>query len=63
MIRTLLILVKIPCALYLRSCDFEEFESVPRSGVICIVICDVCLPVGRSKVTEIKTKFLSLLDD
>jgi hypothetical protein len=42
-IRTVLILMLIPCALYLRSCDFGEFESVPRSGVLCIVTCDLCL--------------------
>lgn len=43
MIRAAVVLAQIPCALYLRACDFGEFETVPRSGVLSIVICDVCL--------------------
>lgn len=43
MIRATLVLAQIPCALYLRACDFGDFDSVPRSGVLSIVICDICL--------------------
>lgn len=43
MIRSGVVLAQIPCALYLRACDFGEFEFVPQSGVISIAICDVCL--------------------
>lgn len=42
-IRAVLTLANLPCALYLRACDFGEFESVPRSGILCIVICDLCV--------------------
>lgn len=42
-VRTAVVLAQIPCALYLRVCDFGEFETVPRSGILSIVICDICL--------------------
>ena len=42
-IRAVLSFANLPCALYLRSCDFGEFESVPRSGIRAIAICDFCL--------------------
>ena len=42
-LRTAAVMAQIPCALYLRACDFGEFETVPRSGILSIGICDIGL--------------------
>lgn len=42
-LRVLISFANLPCALYLRACDFGEFESVPRGGIVSIVVCDIGL--------------------
>ena len=42
-LRSLVILGQLPCALYLRACNFEDFPMVPIGGIQAVVICDICI--------------------